>query len=1653
MPRRSGYRGTWEPNRRPYVTLTPDVYVAIQGETSVLGCGECKRRLNINKYITGVSTEGSVDSPPGSATINLSIPDNQINEFYANDQFLLISMMEVEIYAKGYYTIGGFPQYYKIFWGLINSVSQNWSNGVTTVSITCKDILRWWELTSVIINPAFLDIGKSASNYNLFANRFSATNPYAVILTLAREAMGDFSITQGSFTSWRPEDGPERGVVTSYARSVMLYWQLKFGKIWNNLVLYGSSGTAYSFAGSGGNVSPLKIYNLIFRREKDILDRNQETETFRIQPNEIATFKRDFTKAGDVDFFQNESQTKLQLALTARDQAGAYEFYCDTTGDIIFKPPFFNLNTMPNKPVSWVQDFEIIDESITESEQEVFTHVTSSGNAFGGVNDYGIGDEITTPRTGAIDWHLVRRYGWRRLNLQLEWPGNMRKLFYHCLDHMDKINARRIRGTMTIPMRPELRMGFPIWIPKHDAFFYVSGIAHTYAPGGMATTQLTLTAKRSKFIAPKNIGRITRNKRPQSAAGDAVRKKQRFISKTQKEAQKRAADQERLEAYQGKVSKNHHHYIIEFPSGVGGTSGLTPAKPQGNPPPADKSTADVVDGSKKSQTSADEGVRFDEPAILRNIKTGKILGFPNAVMVYRTTVDREVVAQIMSKDGTSSGKKGKTPGNRTRYDLTVRTAMQLIEQGRRAAIIDRLRLNRYEAGFTNAGAYDYAHDVSGDFKEISVVPTDYIYWLPGGIDPTSNAKDSKTQKIKNAQAIRTAIVKLEDEEASVRQELREAIKKIDTKKKELDTKQKAGQTDASPWQTLTSSKSSGDAENDKINDDIQALQNDADKIETKLLELETKLSNKRKELSLTRRLKAMNIIIRPVSDEYGFEVIGHYRYGRGAFVEKGQIQVSTGNENVVNQLDIQFSPTGGLLTDNTAPNNLGPESHSFAEAYERMMPDDFVTGASFKGGNYTRNAKGDDEQLKEVQAITQASYYKSISDTKNTRTGQPVFVESDSLRRAETLAELKPNLSSLNMGGKDIFTNCACGLVKTSWVSVLPQELIRRMMQIIPPSPVQNATASTTVAGPPKEEVSDEDSFRDYFVRVAASKAGLNFVDTPVEFMGLLQSPGDVKYYNSGTQKWFSTPYVSRKATTVDKIIKTIGSLVGVNVNRTNRGTSTCGLVVRGIMREAGLNPKLAPEFYGPYADPEGRYKGPWSKPPSATDEALEKIYKNGTRPPGLAISEVVALAKHHDAWVDGKTKDPLPKRGDIVVVGGWVDNNAKVEHIFTLLSDIEPGPTSLTTGAIDGVDGGNTVYDPKDDSTDKQACKFVPRPGGWTRSPGGPGGERWAETVGHRKRVQGWVNIEVLRQKEVFSGGEIDFKQMEDDPERDLIIGQDPYGANEAIETVSTLEGGVAVAQGNGTLFSLEPDGFLEVLHIYLRERFQRDYQKNQAREQFAIHGGKEIFAPNMGFEQDNVLSQGNTLFDRASAGDPDALNALRNEANYNFGQSEKALEEFKDQFKEGGKIDQLSERLSDQVGNLFDPSSGNFLNPAVILTGGQDPTKIGISIDGEPVGEDSVPSDGESTGEATDASTSASTSAPAPTSPLDRAIADKQKPGASTTAIKTIKLPPSLQTGQHQPSTQPMVLPIPLNTGAVTDPGLLANTAGGTERDSDDT
>jgi hypothetical protein len=693
MPR-SPYQGTFLPNVRPTVVTAPDAIVYINGEQEVIGCPQCSRTFNLNKYITAIQTDLSVDSVPGSASITLAIPRHSIDDFYFDGNAVVTPMMEVEIYSKGFYLVEGIPQYYPIFWGIITEVTDDYSGGEHTVNIHCADILKWWELCKMNINPAY-SVTPGQQGRSIVGNVFAQTNPYDMIFTLALQSFGDVIVGTGSLNNKVQESG-QRATFDAALSDMMAYWEKRFARMRSNLLLYGTSGFAvrgstlyrqYSKENPPGTV-PKKSYAAQVIAEGNNRFGGSQMVFAPESPN-VAAFRTVISNAGQIDLWQSEFQTKLELANAAKEAVG-FEFYMDVTGDIVFKPPFYNLDVLGNKPMSWIQDIDIIDWGFSESEAEVVTQIVMQGS-FGGTIDYGTPADIT-PYTSVTDYHLLRKYGWRQQNYNSEFLSSPQLMFYQGLDVLDRINSKRHRGSVTIPMRPELRLGFPIYIAPKDQIWYVSGISHSISFGSRATTSLTLTSKRSKFIAPKGIGDIklkSFNGQPE-ATTDGMPRSFRFSSR--------------------QLSKNG---VFELK--VGDAASIPPS-----------------DAAFTAQAGANNPY---DPLILRHPKTGRIVGYPNVVMAYtRPFAPADISEQAGQKKTASpySPKSAQAAQEKNLQAVAVSVQSRL-KANDEDSLVDRLTTNRYQYGLNSAGVFIYARDSSnggGVISEILTLPSKNVQVIP-----------------------------------------------------------------------------------------------------------------------------------------------------------------------------------------------------------------------------------------------------------------------------------------------------------------------------------------------------------------------------------------------------------------------------------------------------------------------------------------------------------------------------------------------------------------------------------------------------------------------------------------------------------------------------------------------------------------------------------------------------------------------------------------------------------------------------------------------------------------------------------------------------------------------------------------------------------
>jgi hypothetical protein len=657
--------------------------VYINGESDLIGCPQCNRKFDLNKFVTSVTVDLNVDSPPGSANISLAVPRHTIDDLYFDGNLLLTPMMEVEIYCKGYYLIEGIPQYYPIFWGMITDVSDSYSGGEHTIAINCADILKWWEICQMNVNPAFTQPAGQQGR-NLFGSVFSGSNPYDVIWTLAQQSFGDVVVGSGSLVSMNKEEG-QKETFNAALSDIMLYWQKRFSRIRSNLLLYGTQGTAvrgdtlYDIYNSTKQENGKPFASQVVRAANG----GQTAGQMAFDPTDpqVTSMRTQFMNAGQINLWQSEYQTKIEAANTAKNAIG-FEFFMDVDGSIVFKPPFYNLDVLPNKPVSWIQDIDVIDWDFSESEAEVVTQITIQGGFAGNV-DYSLGEDLT-PFTSVTDYHLLRKYGWRQHPFSSEFLGDTQLMFYVGMDMLDRLNSKRHRGTVTIPCRPELRMGFPVYVASKDQIWYVSGISHNISFGGRATTSLTLTAKRQKFIAPKGIGTMSVTGVANTPPPDNQSVPETPLSQG------------------GKISSRDLTNLASFELRVGEAAQLPPSIP--------------------GQQQAASGDNPYEPLILRHPKTGRIVGYPNVVMAY-TRPFTPTPEELRANTGQNAQVTSRVAQAKKEFEDGAKAQLADIDQAMHTyQAADRLRdehLNhRYSYGMNSAGVYTYCYDSSKQIEEV-----------------------------------------------------------------------------------------------------------------------------------------------------------------------------------------------------------------------------------------------------------------------------------------------------------------------------------------------------------------------------------------------------------------------------------------------------------------------------------------------------------------------------------------------------------------------------------------------------------------------------------------------------------------------------------------------------------------------------------------------------------------------------------------------------------------------------------------------------------------------------------------------------------------------------------------------------------------------
>lgn len=542
------YVGTWKLNNRKVVRHTPDALVYINGDLAVPGCPTCGHKIDIQQYVTQVSVDPSTEGP-ATASISLHVPRHAGDTLFRDGNFLIRPALEVHVYMRGYFPTKGllsgittaqtggvnvqdavvYP-YYMVFHGVITEVNHEYSGGEHTAAISCADMLHFWQYQRMATSGSAFGARPTNSKVkmSLVGHTMTGMSPYAIIYQLYRDVQGSAGGVEFALGNKTNAAANSTVVGESLFSLSILYWQKRFSQTMMSLRMFGADGSLYNavqaaFLASLSSKDPETLAKKYAGKnaqsyEKDPLVRASRAAGFNpysvglgasgtsgkegqlgVNVAQLQAFASDISQWGNVNLWESTYVTKLEVANNVKAACG-FEFYQDVDGDLVFKPPFYNLDTSSSR-VYRIEDIDIISLSTTEREPEA-TVVKATGGHFQNMKGFGLENNEWGTRAEFVDYRAVAQFGWRQQTFETTYHTNPQAMFFACVARYDIFNIGVKSATCTIPIRPELRPGYPVYIPSLDCYYYLHSFNHSLSFGGQCTTTLNLVGKRSKFYAP-----------------------------------------------------------------------------------------------------------------------------------------------------------------------------------------------------------------------------------------------------------------------------------------------------------------------------------------------------------------------------------------------------------------------------------------------------------------------------------------------------------------------------------------------------------------------------------------------------------------------------------------------------------------------------------------------------------------------------------------------------------------------------------------------------------------------------------------------------------------------------------------------------------------------------------------------------------------------------------------------------------------------------------------------------------------------------------------------------------------------------------------------------------------------------------------------
>ena len=78
-----------------------------------------------------------------------------------------------------------------------------------------------------------------------------------------------------------------------------------------------------------------------------------------------------------------------------------------------------------------------------------------------------------------VDYRLVAKYELETLEMDTTFFNTARSAFFASVVELEKSNTNVNGCSLSIPLRPELKPGYPVYVEHIDCFYYVTSVSHS----------------------------------------------------------------------------------------------------------------------------------------------------------------------------------------------------------------------------------------------------------------------------------------------------------------------------------------------------------------------------------------------------------------------------------------------------------------------------------------------------------------------------------------------------------------------------------------------------------------------------------------------------------------------------------------------------------------------------------------------------------------------------------------------------------------------------------------------------------------------------------------------------------------------------------------------------------------------------------------------------------------------------------------------------------------------------------------------------------------------------------------------------------------------------------------------------------------------